>query len=71
MIRTIKARVQEIENIEKVKLKLAHIKERAIRVNPRTMILVREGKDEVKAVEEFRRKQLEATSRDFKDQLQY
>ena len=61
----------EIETIEKIKTKLRHIKEVTVKVNPRTWILVREGKDIDLAIVEFRRKQLEATKREYKDGLQY
>ena len=65
------ARLSEIEKINQIKLKLSHIRETAIRVNPRTFILVREGKDPDLALESFRLKQLEANKREFSNELQY
>lgn len=71
MIQTTPVRIKELEAIEKIKAKLSHIKEIPVRINYKTVIFVREGKDINLAVEEFHRKQLEATKREFKNELQY
>ena len=71
MIDTMSNRAKELETIEKIKQRLKHIKETPVKVSPRTFLLVREGKDPDKAVAEFRQKQLEATKREFNNELQY
>ncbi len=71
MIQTNSGRLNELEKINQIKIKLANIKETPIRVNPRTFILVREGKDPSAAIEAFRAKQMEANKRAFTNELQY
>lgn len=71
MIETMSGRAKELEKISQITEKRKHLKEIPVRVNHRTFILVREGKDKNLAVEEFRRKQIEANKREFKNELQY
>lgn len=71
MIVTRTTRAKELDNISETKRKLKPITEVPVRVDHRTVIMVREGKDKDKAVEEFRRKQMEFAKREFKNDLQF
>jgi len=71
MIETMSGRAKELEKISQITEGRKQVKEIPVRVNHRTFILVREGKDKDLAVEEFRRKHLEANKREFTNELQY
>ena len=71
MIETMSGRAKELEKISLIIEDRKRIKETPVRVDHRTIILVREGRDKLLAVEEFRAKQTEANKREFKNELQY